>query len=290
MFGRVESLDRVGTAGEGRLPQMRDIVRLLETLSEDDLLGVLGAALAEAETGVAPVDPARLKRFARLWLESRGTQLWQRIRDTDTYRLWLASAGTEQVPEAEVVADALVEHGVPPAVAGPTGVALHRRETGTTAHYDIAVSCAEQDADYVGRVVAAARAEHLRVFYDRDMTYAWWGRNFLAEGRRIYGRKTSYFVPFISRRYLVEPGTRDAFESAMLTAAGREGFILPVLVGDVEVPAEMLHPHIFYLRAQDHSPERLAQVLAIKVAETKDPASPRDVGLIVRGAHDRHSA
>jgi hypothetical protein len=263
---------------------MRDMVRSLETVSDDDLLGVLGAALAETETGVAPVDPARLKRFARLWLASRGTRLRQRVHDTETYRLWLASAGSGQVPEAEVIAAALAEDGVPPAVAGPTGVALHRHEIGTAERYDIAVSCAEDDTGYVGQVVAAARARHLLVFYDRDMTYAWWGRNFLAEGRRIYGRKTSYFVPFISPRYLTEPGPRDAFESAMLTAARREGFILPVLVGDVEVPAEMLHPHIFYLRAEDHSPERLAQALAFKVTEAK---GAQDVGLIVRDAHDR---
>jgi hypothetical protein len=147
------------------------------------------------------------------------------------------------------------------------------------------VSCAERESGYVQSVVSAARARDLRVFYETEMTYEWWGRNFITEGRRIYGRRARYFVPFISAGYLREARPRDAFESAVSAAvARRDDYILPVLVGDVRVAPELLDPAIGYLRAEDHSPAELAAKLAQRVTSpTARTAGARDFGAV---AHD----
>jgi hypothetical protein len=132
------------------------------------------------------------------------------------------------------------------------------------------------------------RALKLRVFFEKEMTYAWWGKNFLIEGRRVYGRKALHFVPFISADYLTGPRQRDAFESAMYAAVERgDDYILPVLVGAVSVPPEILPPYIGYLRAEDHAPDKVAAALLAKTTASKARAGrARDIGLIVRNAHD----
>ncbi len=133
-------------------------------------------------------------------------------------------------------------------------------------NYDVAVSFAGEQRGYVESTVSAARVLGLRVFYDRDMAYRWWGRNFVVEQRRVYVGSTLRFVPFISAEYLARPYPRDEFSYAMLrSVAVGDDYVLPVLFGDVRVPAELLHPHIGYLRAEDHSPRQLAFLIRAKV-------------------------
>jgi hypothetical protein len=274
------------------LTQLRDFVQLCEELSDAELLTALGSALDGSGLNVSPVDPARLARFARRWLDAKAEGLWKQIQGTETYRIWAATAGSEQVIEADDIAASLAGEGVPGEIAASAAVAMWRDAIAKSEGYDVAVSCAERQSDYAGRVVSAARALELRIFFDKEMTYVWWGKNFLAEGRRTYGRSTRHFVPFISAEYLTEPRPRDAFESAMSAAFERgDDYILPVLVGDVSVPPEMLHPAIGYLRAEEHSPAQIAAALRAKVAASKARAAgARDIGVIVRGAYADRSA
>ncbi len=133
-------------------------------------------------------------------------------------------------------------------------------------NYDVAVSFAGEQRGYVESTVSAARALGLRVFYDRDMAYRWWGRNFVLEQRRVYSGSALRFVPFISAEYLGRPYSRDEFSYAMLRSVTvGDDYVLPVLFGEVCVPAELLHPHIGYLRAEDHSPRQLALLIRAKV-------------------------
>lgn len=154
------------------------------------------------------------------------------------------------------------------------------------ADYDVAVSFAGEHRAYVEAVVDAAKALGLRVFYDRDMTNELWGQNFLTAFRKVYSSQARFFVPFISGEYLAKPYPRDEFSYAMLGAVERgDGYILPVLMDDSEVPPELLNPHIGYLRASDYTPERLAEQLRIKVGLAQAAGQePHDVGQVVKEA------
>ena len=146
--------------------------------------------------------------------------------------------------------------------------------------YDIAVSFAGEHRDYVEQTVEACRELHLRVFYDRNMNNEWWGKNFIREQRKVYGSQTRYFVPFISSEYLAKPIPMDEFSAAMMTAVKQgDGYVLPVLIGDVHVPPDLLHPHIHYLRAKDYTPGQLATQLQAKVGQAE--ASGQDVRKII---------
>jgi len=102
------------------------------------------------------------------------------------------------------------------------------------------------------------------------MSNEWWGKNFIREQRKVYGSQTRYFVPFISTEYLSKPIPMDEFSAAMMTAFKQgDGYVLPVLIGDVQVPPDPLHPHIQYLKASDYTPEQLAAQLHAKVRQAE---------------------
>ncbi|MGH3624047.1 MAG: TIR domain-containing protein [Sciscionella sp.] len=152
--------------------------------------------------------------------------------------------------------------------------------------YDIAVSFAGEQRKYVAKVVAACKDRDLKIFYDKDIGNEWWGKSFIREQRNVYGSQTRYFVPFISAEYLAKPIPIDEFSAAMMTAVKQgDGYILPVLVGDVQVPADLLHPHVHYLRTDDYTPEQLADELAKRVGKAVAAGQePRDVGTVVSEA------
>jgi hypothetical protein len=152
--------------------------------------------------------------------------------------------------------------------------------------YDIAVSFAGEQREYVERTVTAAKALGLRVFYDLDEMVDLWGKNVLVEQRRIYRSRARFVVPFISADYLAKPYPRDEFDAAMMTAV-RHGdeYILPVLMGEVVVPPELLNPHVVYLKSDNHTPHQLATRLKSKVDRaTRAGQEPRDVASVVREA------
>lgn len=147
--------------------------------------------------------------------------------------------------------------------------------------YDLAVSFAGEHRDYVEQTVRACDELGLDVFYDRNMSNEWWGKNFIREQRKVYGSQTRYFVPFISTEYLSKPITMDEFSATMMTAVKQgDGYVLPVLIGDVQVPPDLLHPHVHYLKAKDYTPEQLAVQLQAKVRQAE--ASGQEVRTITR--------
>ena len=152
----------------------------------------------------------------------------------------------------------------------------------TGPRFDIAVSFADEQRRYVEQTVDAAKSIGLKVFYDKDATFDWWGLNFIVEQRKIYAGSTLFVVPFISKEYLVRPYPMDAFAAAMVKAVRlRHPYVLPIVVGDVNIPAEVLPPHIGFLRAEDHPPEELAARMKDKVDEAKlSGRRPEDLDVV----------
>lgn len=152
--------------------------------------------------------------------------------------------------------------------------------------YDIAVSFAGEQREYVSAVVDACKERRLNVFYDKDKGNEWWGRNYLREQRKVYESQARYFVPFISVEYLAKPVPMDEFSAAMMTAVKRgDNYILPVLIGDVQVPQDLLLPHTHYMRGDELSPEELADQLVERVGVAEAIGQkPRDVGEVVHQA------
>jgi hypothetical protein len=153
-----------------------------------------------------------------------------------------------------------------------------------THDYDLAFSFAGENRDYVERTKIACERLGLKVFYDKDKNNEWWGKNFIREQRKVYGSKTRHFVPFISPAYFEKSIPSDEFESALMTAVERgDGYILPVIIGRPNIPADRLHRHTHYLRAEKYTPEELAKEMYQRVKGT-DAQPAKDIAVVVNDA------
>lgn len=239
--------------------------------ADEALYEILGAELLGSGMGVSPAELDRYRRFARSWLDNKTRQLKRSIENSETYRLWRQSAADDDTGDPGLLKGILEQQGYDGEAAAALAVLLDRtarrdRLANEPEEYDIAVSFAAEQRAYVAETVAQAKSLGLRVFYDRDMAFEWWGRNFITEQRKVFARGALFFVPFLSTEYLARPVPRDEFSHAMIKATEQgDHYILPVLIGKVVVPSELLSPHIGYLRADEHSPAQLAAMMWVKV-------------------------
>lgn len=141
--------------------------------------------------------------------------------------------------------------------------------------YDLAVSFSGAQRAYVENVVRECEKLGLEVFYDMDAQVELWGRNVITELRKIYGSvNTRYVMPFLSRDYFAGSYPMDELRAALLRAIEQEDFILPVVMDDVEIPAEYVSPATIYLHAADYPPERLAQAILQRIGLGSQEAQP----------------
>ncbi|MBM7775976.1 hypothetical protein JOD54_006180 [Actinokineospora baliensis] len=133
-------------------------------------------------------------------------------------------------------------------------------KTSSEQDYDLAISFAEEQRNAADELVRACEQRGLIVLHGPEHTHDWWARK---EGGDLPEARVRYFVPLVS--------SIDEFTEAALRAvkAGDE-HVLPALVGDVSVPADLIHPHVTYVRADTDRPERFVDALATRVelAET----------------------
>ena len=121
--------------------------------------------------------------------------------------------------------------------------------------YDVAVSFAEDQRSTVEEVVEAFRQRGLTVLHGSEHTHEWWSHK---EGGDLPDARVRFFVPFVSEV--------DDFTSAVLLAVkSGEEHVLPVLLGDVAVPPDLLHPHVAYVRSTAHRPDQLTEALATRI-------------------------
>ena len=136
--------------------------------------------------------------------------------------------------------------------------------------YDLAFSFVGENRDYVERVKVECEKLRLRVFYDKDSSNALWGKNWLEELRKVYKDKAHYFVPFISSGYFQSKIPSDEFQTATAALMDKmtsmdKLYILPVTIGDADIPEHKLSPHIHRLKSEDFTPAELAQQFLSKV-------------------------
>ncbi|HEX4721403.1 MAG TPA: hypothetical protein VH333_02735 [Pseudonocardiaceae bacterium] len=126
---------------------------------------------------------------------------------------------------------------------------------GEVESYDVAVSFADAQRDAVDEMVAACRQRGLTVLHEPEQTHDWWASKGAGDLPDVQVR---FFLPFVS--------DVDEFIAAMMLAVrAGDRHVLPVLVGGVKVPVDLLHPHVTYLRANEYQPQQLADGLAERV-------------------------
>lgn len=144
----------------------------------------------------------------------------------------------------------------------------------TDYEFDIAVSFAAEDRDYVAAVVEKLKDRDVNVFYDLDHTAEMWGEDLVAFLQEIYGRRARYAIFFVSRHYLERVWTRHERQSAQDRALQQSSpYILPVRLDDTELPG--LHSTTGYLDARTVGMEGIVDAVLRKLAGERTETVPR---------------
>lgn len=95
--------------------------------------------------------------------------------------------------------------------------------------YDVAVSYASEQEEYVGRVVKILEAEKLKVFYAPGRKPEYKARDMFARFYEIYRYQCRYAACFLSREYRNKEYTMHEFKTALLrNKKEKRNCIIPV--------------------------------------------------------------
>ena len=130
--------------------------------------------------------------------------------------------------------------------------------------YDIALSFAGEDREYVDEVAHLLKAEGVCVFYDRFDEVNLWGKNLDSYLSEIYLKRARFTVMFISKAYSIKAWPtlerRAAQAKAFQTASE---YILPARFDDTEVPGML--PTTGYISLTEKSPRDLVSIILTKL-------------------------
>jgi hypothetical protein len=142
--------------------------------------------------------------------------------------------------------------------------------------WDVALSFAGAQRDYVERVAAALQARGVRCFYDADEQIELWGRYLAEELSRIYAEESAAVVVFVSAEYADRDWTRLERRAALDRAVReRREYVLPARFDDTPLPGLLAGLVAVDLRGR--TPEQFADLVAAKLAAlaAASPGGPR---------------
>ena len=143
--------------------------------------------------------------------------------------------------------------------------------------YDVALSFAGEQRNYVDQVAELLRAKSVSVFYDRFEEANLWGKNLYEHLRDVYGKKARFTVIFCSKEYAEKLWTNHERQSAQ-ERAFRENkeYILPARFDDTEIPGILTTTG--YVDLQTKTPDQSCSLIIDKVRGTR--ATTDSSGLI----------
>ncbi|PHN00585.1 toll/interleukin-1 receptor domain-containing protein [Flavilitoribacter nigricans] len=107
--------------------------------------------------------------------------------------------------------------------------------------YDIALSFAGEDRQYVSKVAFLLKERGVKVFYDEYETDKLWGVNLYDHLSEVYSKRAKYVIMFISKHYAQKVWTNHERKSSQARALiENKEYILPARFDDTEIPG-LLH-------------------------------------------------
>ena len=130
--------------------------------------------------------------------------------------------------------------------------------------YDVALSFAGEDREYVDEVAHILKAHEVKVFYDKFEEVELWGKDLGIHFDYVYRRLAKYFIPFISSNYKNKVWTNYEVRTAIARAIeNKEEYILPIRFDETELDG--IRSTIGYLDASKMHPAELAERIVRKL-------------------------
>jgi hypothetical protein len=131
-------------------------------------------------------------------------------------------------------------------------------------HYEVVLSFAGEEREYVEEVAQILAASGVLVFYDKFERATLWGKDLSEHLHTVYAGSARYCVMFISKAYAEKiwptHERRSAFEKAIME---RQEHILPARFDDTEIPG--LRKSICYVDLRGETPGSLARLILEKL-------------------------
>jgi hypothetical protein len=130
--------------------------------------------------------------------------------------------------------------------------------------YDVCLSFAGEQRNYVDQVAANLRERGIRVFYDDFEQVSLWGKDLYEHLDWVYRKAARYCVLFASADYARKVWTNHERQSAQARAleANRE-YVLPTRFDDTEIPG--LRPTVAYVDLRRTTAAELGELIQTKL-------------------------
>lgn len=186
---------------------------------------------------------ASLPQDARRWLESRRQRLAQMEKGVQSLGVPIRRSGRTAVAA--------------PVIAPPSAPARAQM-------YDVALSFAGEDREYVEAVAVGLRDAGVSVFYDAFEKAGLWGKNLVDHLADIYKNRSRYVVMFISRAYVDKAWPRHERQHAQARAlVAKEEYILPARFDETDVPG--MTNTVGYISLRGLPPDELVALIVRKL-------------------------
>lgn len=138
--------------------------------------------------------------------------------------------------------------------------------------YEVVLSFAGEDREYVEAVADCLIANDVAIFYDRYEEVTLWGKDLAEHLDMVYRSGARYCVMFISKAYGDKIWTNHERRSALARALEEKTeYILPVRFDDTEIPG--IRPTLGYVDVSSKSPTALGELIMAKLGRHVPPAT-----------------
>jgi len=139
--------------------------------------------------------------------------------------------------------------------------------------YDIVLSFAGEDRQYVNEVAEYLSAKGIKVFYDDYEQVDLWGKDLYEHLDKVYRNKGRFCVMFLSKYYADKLWTNHERKSAQARAFQEQReYILPARFDDTEVAG--IRPTVGYIDLRVTSPEELGNRILAKLKKDASGNAP----------------
>lgn len=137
--------------------------------------------------------------------------------------------------------------------------------------YDIALSFAGEDREYVDRLANILKDNGVNVFYDLFEEEDLWGKDLGIHFDYVYRKSAKYCIPFISANYKEKIWTNHEIKTAISRSIETNSeYILPARFDDTEIDG--IRPTLGFIDLRKISPEQFANKILKKLK--KEPSIP----------------
>lgn len=133
--------------------------------------------------------------------------------------------------------------------------------------YEVALSFAGEDRDYVEQIAKILKKNNIRVFYDFYEKSNLWGKDLYEHLDNVYRFKSKFCILFLSANYKQKVWTDHERKSAQARAfKENDEYILPVKLDDTEIKG--IRPTLGYLDGRKESPKSIVNLVKEKLYGT----------------------